>query len=471
MAVKGVDISGPIRISPDQLRAAGVEFVLCKTGFGSDYPGQQDSGFQGNVEMLEAAGIPWGAYHYSYAKDKQGGIREAQHCLRLLGGRKPLYGVWFDMEDESTLGGDLPGAAQGFCSTMEEAGLYCGVYASTSWWQDYLTDPVFDRWDKWVAQYHKECQYQGSYGIWQYTDALEIGGQTFDGNWAYKNYPAITGGGSMAKSRVLQTQENRMTRGFGNGHSGVDLGWQTTQTDGILAHSEGTVIFCQTGYGNDQGASGNASYGNCVKIKHPNGYSTLYAHLSAVLVKNGQNVKKGQQIGNMGNTGNSYGSHLHFEVRNTSDTCIDPAPYLSADLPGLKTETETEEPDLTEAEARKIAQDEIANYFAALEKKPVSSWAQGHVAIVKERGIMNGDKDGAFRPQDLITREEVAATLVNALGIGKEPTDWAKEAFEKATAAGILDGTMPGEALTREQFAVILDKLGLIPSAAEKVNE
>ena len=223
MAVKGVDISGPIRISPDQLRAAGVEFVLCKTGFGSDYPGQQDSGFQGNVEMLEAAGIPWGAYHYSYAKDRQGGIREAQHCLRLLGGRKPLYGVWFDMEDESTLGGDLPGAAQGFCNTIEEAGLYCGVYASTSWWQDYLTDPVFDRWDKWVAQYHKECQYQGSYGIWQYTDALEIGGQTFDGNWAYKDYPAITGG-SMAKSRVLQTQENRMTRGFGNGHSGVDFG-------------------------------------------------------------------------------------------------------------------------------------------------------------------------------------------------------------------------------------------------------
>ena len=45
----------------------------------------------------------------------------------------------------------------------------------------------------------------------------------------------------MAKSRVLQTQENRITRGFGNGHSGVDLGWQTTQTDGILAHSDGKV--------------------------------------------------------------------------------------------------------------------------------------------------------------------------------------------------------------------------------------
>ena len=145
----------------------------------------------------------------------------------------------------------------------------------------------------------------------------------------------------MAKSRVLQTQENRITRGFGNGHSGVDLGWQTTQTDGILAHSEGTVTFCQTGYGNAQGSSWNASYGNCVKIKHPNGYSTLYAHLSAVTVKLGQTVTKGEQIGNMGNTGNSYGAHLHFEVRNTSDTCIDPVPYLAADLPGIVTVEET----------------------------------------------------------------------------------------------------------------------------------
>ena len=469
MAVKGVDISefnGAVDFQA--LKNAGVQFVIIRCGFGSDYPGQQDKRFEENIQKAEAAGMPWGVYHYSYATGKQGGVDEARHCLRLLKGRKPLYGVWLDMEDNSTLGGDLAGAAQGFCNTIEGAGLYCGVYASVSWWKNHLASPAFDKYDRWAAQYYSACQCEKPYGMWQYTDKWSIGGKDFDGNWAYKDYPSLTKGDSMAKSRVLQTQENKATRGFGNGHSGVDLGWQTTQTDGILAHSDGTVTFCQTGCVNDQGASGNASYGNCVKVKHPNGYSTLYAHLSAVTVKNGQSVKKGQQIGNMGNTGNSYGSHLHFEVRNTSDTCIDPAPYLAADLPGLKTETETEEKDMTEAEARKIAQDEIAKYFAALEKKPVSGWAQGHVDTVKERGIMNGDTDGNFRPQDVITREEVAATLVNALGIGKEPSDWAKEAFEKATAAGIMDGTMPREALTREQFAVILDKLGLIPKAAEK---
>ena len=111
--------------------------------------------------------------------------------LRLLGGKKPLYGVWFDLEANSTVGGDLPGAAEGFCETMEAAGLYVGVYASTSWWQNYLTSPIFDKYDKWVAQYYKECQYDGPYGMWQYTNSWVIGGRNFDGNWAYKDYPSI----------------------------------------------------------------------------------------------------------------------------------------------------------------------------------------------------------------------------------------------------------------------------------------
>lgn len=335
MPIKGVDISGPIKVTVDILRKAGIEFVICKTGFGGDYPGQQDSGISKNLALLEKAGMPYGVYHYSYAKTKQAGIDEAKHCLRLLGNYKPQYGVWFDMEDASTLGGDLPGAAKGFCDTIEAAGHQAGVYANAGWWKNRLTDPIFDRWPKWVAQYASECQIADP-DIWQYTDKLIIGGQTFDGNYCYTTF----GGGKLAKSRVLQTQENRITRGFGNGHTGVDLGWQTTQTDGILAHSAGTVTFCQTGYGNAPGSSGNASYGNCVKIKHPNGYSTLYAHLSAVTVKLGQTVAQSQQIGNMGNTGNSYGSHLHFEVRNTSGSCIDPAPYLTADLPGLSTAEE-----------------------------------------------------------------------------------------------------------------------------------
>lgn len=191
MAVKGVDISGPIRVSISDLKQAGANFVIMKTGYGGDFSDQHDSGIQQNLAKCEVGGMPYGVYHMSYARDRQGGISEAKHCLRMLGGRTPLYGVWFDMEATNTLGGDLKGAAQGFCETIEAAGLYVGVYANLAWWKAYLTDPIFDRWDKWVAQYYSECQYQGNYGIWQFTDSWNIAGQNFDGNWAYKDYPSI----------------------------------------------------------------------------------------------------------------------------------------------------------------------------------------------------------------------------------------------------------------------------------------
>lgn len=210
MAVKGVDISefnGSVNFST--LKNAGVKYAIIRTGFGSDYPGQQDKRFSENVRKADAAGMPWGAYHYAYAKTRQGGIDEAKHCLRLLNGRKPLYGVWYDMEDNSTLGGDLLGAAQGFCDTIEAAGLYAGVYASLNWWNNYLTAPGFSRYDRWVAQYYSECQYKGSYGIWQYISTWSIGGKDFDGNWAYKDYPSIVK--AMTGEKTPEKEEDDMT--------------------------------------------------------------------------------------------------------------------------------------------------------------------------------------------------------------------------------------------------------------------
>ena len=134
-------------------------------------------------------------------------------------------------------------------------------------------------------------------------------------------------------SRILKTKGNVITREYGNGHSGIDIVGTGHTTDSIIAHTAGKVIFCQTGYANNKGSTGNASYGNCVKIQHSNGYATLYAHLARVDVKYGQTVKQGQVIGYMGNTGNSYGSHLHFEVwRN--NVRINPKPYINANLSG-----------------------------------------------------------------------------------------------------------------------------------------
>lgn len=133
-------------------------------------------------------------------------------------------------------------------------------------------------------------------------------------------------------SRILKSGEIRITNVYSSSHKGVDVVKAPSSLDTVIAHSGGKVTFCQTGQKNNKGSKGNLSYGNCIKIDHGNGYSTLYAHLDKVYVKLGQTVLQGQEIGYMGNSGNSYGGHLHFEVRKDGKK-INPIPYLDADLP------------------------------------------------------------------------------------------------------------------------------------------
>lgn len=138
------------------------------------------------------------------------------------------------------------------------------------------------------------------------------------------------------KCRVLQSGVCDITCGYGNGHGGIDLvdvnskgthilGW-------IVAHSDGVVVSLRT---DCKGKEGNGSYGNYVKLKHDDGYYTLYAHMAygTIKVKKGQRVKRSQVLGYMGATGFATAGHLHWEVRNTSDTKINPTPYLNKDLP------------------------------------------------------------------------------------------------------------------------------------------
>lgn len=114
-------------------------------------------------------------------------------------------------------------------------------------------------------------------------------------------------------------------------HDGIDLTNKNHTFGDITAHSDGTVV----GTRNDCKGFEQGSYGNYVKIKHDNGYYTLYAHgaYNTVKVNVGDRVIKNQVIMYMGNTGYSFGGHLHFEVRDVNDVKIDPTNYLNSDLP------------------------------------------------------------------------------------------------------------------------------------------
>lgn len=141
-------------------------------------------------------------------------------------------------------------------------------------------------------------------------------------------------------NRVLKCDQYLITQYFGgkNNHKGIDLVGRKNNvsiTCPIIAHTEGQVVWVQTGQKHNPNATGNATYGNAVKIKHSDGYYTLYAHMRDVYVKKGQYVKQGQEIGYMGNTGKADGFHLHWEVRQSNETRINPYPYLNADLPNM----------------------------------------------------------------------------------------------------------------------------------------
>ncbi|MFF8019474.1 peptidoglycan DD-metalloendopeptidase family protein [Streptomyces sp. NPDC007929] len=108
-------------------------------------------------------------------------------------------------------------------------------------------------------------------------------------------------------------------------HSGQDFAVPSgTQ---VVATHGGTVVKA-----GGNGAGDGPAYGNAVVIKHGNGTYSQYAHLSKVTVRVGQIVKTGQEIAKSGNTGNSSGPHLHFEIRTTPNygSAVDPVKFLRA---------------------------------------------------------------------------------------------------------------------------------------------
>lgn len=104
--------------------------------------------------------------------------------------------------------------------------------------------------------------------------------------------------------------------GYERFHAGVDIGAKDGDT--IVASDGGTVAVAEY----------SDSYGNYVLINHGNGYTTLYAHMSSMVVEAGQAVAQGDTLGYVGSTGWSTGPHLHFEIR-YNDEKTDPEAYFT----------------------------------------------------------------------------------------------------------------------------------------------
>lgn len=118
-------------------------------------------------------------------------------------------------------------------------------------------------------------------------------------------------------SPVSGTVTSRFGSRWGRSHKGTDIG--APKGTPIKAAASGTVTVAQYGY--------SGGYGNYVIISHGNGVQTLYGHCNSLNVSVGEQVSQGQVIAFVGNTGNSFGNHLHLEIR-VNGVAQNPQNYL-----------------------------------------------------------------------------------------------------------------------------------------------
>ena len=159
-----------------------------------------------------------------------------------------------------------------------------------------LTDPTFKTGD-WVMIPG------GSREFVQWVIPIQASGDSGTSGVSSSSCPS----GAVGTGYFTWPADNHFLSGndFWSGHLAIDIA--ANQGAAVYAADSGVVTMAQGGY--------NYGYGNVIAIDHGNGFATLYAHLSQINVGVCQSVFAGQLIGLSGNTGNSFGAHLHFEVR------------------------------------------------------------------------------------------------------------------------------------------------------------
>lgn len=197
-----IDVSGHDGLIDWDSAKEHIGGVIIRIGYGDDYAYQDDKQAVQNMDECERLGIPYGVYIYSYAMTMQETESEISHTLRMLKGRNPVRGVWFDMEDadeyKKNHGMDvyseedrtlLTDICIRFIEEMHSRGYITGVYANYDYYKNVLdTNRLYmtEGFNMWLAHWDVEepdmdCM------MWQF-GAYRIGDHEFDGNIYYADY-------------------------------------------------------------------------------------------------------------------------------------------------------------------------------------------------------------------------------------------------------------------------------------------
>lgn len=214
---KAVDISYHNGVVDFEKLKKAVDYVIIRCGYGQDMTSQDDKQWVRNVSECERLNIPYGVYFYSYAKTKANIEGEIAHCLRLLKGHAPNLPVFFDSEEKGTQAVSKHNAKR-FCDAMLTNGYKAGIYASKSWFENYIGESW--GYDLWIARYSNALG-MNNVDIWQYSSNGAVDGINgrCDVNHVYKDYGVSSVTPSVSQSPATNTKTKNELIALGQQHA------------------------------------------------------------------------------------------------------------------------------------------------------------------------------------------------------------------------------------------------------------
>ena len=197
--MKGIDVSvhnGDIDWG--KVKADGTDFAILRAGYGR-LASQKDEKFEQNYAGAKAAGIPIGAYWYSYAMTPEEAELEADVFLSVIKGKQFEMPVYFDLEEKKQfdLGKEqVSSIMRAFLKKVESAGYFVGLYGSASSLTTHTADDIKSWYTIWLAHWVDQTNYSGAYGIWQHSEKGKVAGinGNVDLDICYKDFPTIIKG-------------------------------------------------------------------------------------------------------------------------------------------------------------------------------------------------------------------------------------------------------------------------------------
>ena len=219
--MKGIDVSvhnGDIDWG--KVKADDYDFAILRAGYGK-VASQKDKQFEKNYAAAKAAGIPVGAYWYSYAMTEDEARQEADVFLSIIRDKQFEFPVYYDVEEKKQfdLGKDkISAIMRAFLERVEKAGYFVGLYGSASSLTSHTADDIKKHYTIWLAHWVQQTNYPGAYAIWQHSENGKVNGinGNVDLDICTRDFPTII------KSRGLN--------GFGNSVAPTPTPLDKTQT-------------------------------------------------------------------------------------------------------------------------------------------------------------------------------------------------------------------------------------------------